>query len=1736
MRSLHPNFRLCVAIAVSILLFGIFTRAQEKPKPSSADTPTSKPQVPVTKKMATPAASAANEDDLDKAPAAESDNDSPEQIRKRDEWFYKQRSSVNGHIPAGARFKAFEHMQHMMEAEGKLVRRPDGFYVAASPQGTVTPQGAVTTSWTSIGPTPTTGGVFSPVTGRVTTIAVDPSDSSGNTVLIGAAQGGIWRSIDAGATWTAVGDQSPSLAMGSIGFAPSQPTIVYAGTGEQASIGFDIYYGAGVLKSIDRGLTWTPTCTVAGPACPFIGPYLDTLHPGFGFFNFGGARISYIAVNPQNPNLVLVAAQLGIEGPTEGIYCSSDGGAHWSNIFPDEMATFVGFASSTVAFAAFGMPFGSSPGAPHGNGIYKSTNANSCSATFSPLAGGLPAQTSIGRIDLGISPNFASDNTVYASIADASPDPTTGFSRGSRTNLGVFLTTNGGTSWVQTSAPDICQRQCWYDNVVKVDPLRGGTAFFGGAAVRDMNGNPNWVVRTTNSGASWTSVIPALPALGQPANPGVPHVDNHAIALFKLPSGKVRLYLGNDGGIWRTDDAEASSITWINLNNPSLTLSQFYPSLSIHPSNAKFAYAGTQDNSSQQYAGSPTWGTASRTVNTSSGPVVISACGDGGQTAIDAQVPSTVYISCQGISVQTSYLDGAAGSFVPAINGIGADYVNFIPPLAVDPNAPNVGYFGTTKIYQTIDAGNTWTSITGGDLAAGYNGDVLTTISVAPGNSSVVYAGSSSGFIFSSPYVTPGTTFANFGQHPNIGIFPNRSVTSIAIDPSDPTGNTAFISFSGFSFVGADLLNPSININDPSGHVFKTTDGGFSLVDVSCSTADCSKPNPTDLPNIPANAVVIDPNVPNTLYVATDLGVFVGNCSTMPCTWSTLGTGLPHVAVLSLRLHEASRTLRAATHGRGAWDILLNNFTFPAGPHITSITPTSAAAGSTSSVTLTVNGSGLTGGTIQFGGTALTTTSVQTDTQLTATVATSLLVTGTIPVTVKISSTSVSNSLPFDVLGAAPTLASCASATPAAVSPCSTPVQTPNPNQNIQLNLTGTNFVNGAQVLFNGTHNGVTTSVKDSSHLTATLPAALLGPFGSTNTIAMLDPPPGGGKAAQTQVFIVAAPAPPNDNFANAINISVLSLSDVQDSSGATTETRDPVPACARQYPTTLNTGGHLNGLYNTIWYKFTPLFSATLNVDTRGSSYDTVLSIWTGSPGSFTPVACNDDINPGIVTQSELLNVPLTLGTTYYLMVSSFGPPDPNPVALGGRSVLNFVYNNGFSPAPTVSSIMPTGAKSGDAGLTLTVNGSTFLPGATVTFNGTPEATTFINSSQLTATIQAADIVLPGTYPVQAWNSNQGGPTITFANFTVSLGVYPAPNLTSIRPQNSLAGALPFTLAAIGTNFAPAAVVNFNNVAKTTLVSGSTYATITVDTADIANAGTVQISITNPPPGGGASITSFPFTIIAPNPVPTITSISPTTASNSSSNPITLTINGTNFQTGATAYFNGNGQGATVISPTQLTMLLYLGGVAPGTYPIAVTDPYPGGTATTNFTVTGPPDFSITSSGTTTQTVAAGQTATFTNAISIAAQNGFSAQVNLSCTLPIAATATTCSVTPNMFTSGSGTATVTVATMARGFAPPVWPRVRFISRPQFLPVSLLMMLLSALLLRFARTRRQRFAGALPLAILVLLLTMEAIGCGGGSSPPPPPTGTPAGTYTVTVTATSGTTLTHTTTLTVVVQ
>ena len=204
---MRKKLNVCVFVLIGILfLVWDSTAAQEKLSTPQAPDSSASTKFPAAKQ---PAAQARAE--ADEKPGNEAEGkDGPEQLRKRAEWFYKQRSSVNGHIPAGARVRAFQHMQQMMTAEGKLTRRADGWFAAA-----VSPEIGASSfpAWAPIGPTPTTGGVFSPVTGRISTIAVDPSDATGNTVLLGGAQGGIWHSTNAGATLPPPAPLPPSISL-----------------------------------------------------------------------------------------------------------------------------------------------------------------------------------------------------------------------------------------------------------------------------------------------------------------------------------------------------------------------------------------------------------------------------------------------------------------------------------------------------------------------------------------------------------------------------------------------------------------------------------------------------------------------------------------------------------------------------------------------------------------------------------------------------------------------------------------------------------------------------------------------------------------------------------------------------------------------------------------------------------------------------------------------------------------------------------------------------------------------------------------------------------------------------------------------------------------------------------------------------------------------------------------------------------------------------------------------------------------------------------------------------------------------------------------------------------------------------------------------------------------------------------------------------------------------------------
>ena len=234
----------------------------------------------------------------------------------------------------------------------------------------------------------------------------------------------------------------------------------------------------------------------------------------------------------------------------------------------------------------------------------------------------------------------------------------------------------------------------------------------------------------------------------------------------------------------------------------------------------------------------------------------------------------------------------------------------------MDPSNPQILYFGTFRVYQTTDSATSWTAISS-DLTEG-SYYTITTIAVAPTDSKTVYAGTLDHMVWLTTNADqgPGATWTNRSAG-----LPLRSVTQITADPTN--SQVAYVTFSGFSGFG-----------DTQGHVFRTTNRGLRWTDISGTP-------PNALPNIPVNDMVVDPDLTGTLYVGTDAGVF--GSSDGGANWSPVGTGLPRVLVLGLKLHRPTRTLRAASYGRGAWDLTL--------PSATSSTSTSTSSSSTVSTT-----------------------------------------------------------------------------------------------------------------------------------------------------------------------------------------------------------------------------------------------------------------------------------------------------------------------------------------------------------------------------------------------------------------------------------------------------------------------------------------------------------------------------------------------------------------------------------------------------------------------------------------------------------------------------------------------------------------------------------------------------------------------------------------------------------------
>jgi hypothetical protein len=571
-------------------------------------------------------------------------------------------------------------------------------------------------TWTALGPAPL-GSTYS---GRAVGIAAHPSDA--NTIYLATAGGGVWKTTNGGTNWTPLTDAQATLFMGAIAIAPSNPNIIYAGTGESNNSRLS-FYGRGVLKSTDAGATWT-----------LMGSSVFDRH-----------TISSVQVDPTNSNVVFVAVagagQNGVGGGT-GIYKSIDGGGTWTNTTASISTTDfysdvqIDPTNSQNVYMAIGTLTGVSV-----CGVYKSTNGG---ASWS-LAGNFPGGVTIGNTKIAIS--RSSPGTVYASVIGTGQAGSSTYGSGFR----VFKTIDAGATWAPTTAtpPNWTGTQGWYDTAISVSPSDPNVVFLTGSA------GTNSMLRSINGGASWSDFH---------TGGNTPHVDHHAAAF----DASGRLLDANDGGLWRLP-TPATSTSWVNLNG-NLNTIQFL-GIAQHPANINIAFGGSQDNGTERFNDGLNWTQVEG--------------GDGGDVNISPNNNNRVYhiapVASFGSSSWFRRSDDGGTTWVSKVNGITSSAsAAFYAPFVIDPNSfagSDRLLLGTNQVYESTNNADSWTALSTPGLNGWTTSVAMSALAVAKTNANTIYAAAGN-----SLYVTlnHGATWTNRS------ISGSGNISDLAVSRFDP--------------------------------------------------------------------------------------------------------------------------------------------------------------------------------------------------------------------------------------------------------------------------------------------------------------------------------------------------------------------------------------------------------------------------------------------------------------------------------------------------------------------------------------------------------------------------------------------------------------------------------------------------------------------------------------------------------------------------------------------------------------------------------------------------------------------------------------------------------------------------------------------------------------------------------------------------------------------------------------
>ena len=805
------------------------------------------------------------------------------------------------------------------------------------------------------------------------------------------------------------------------------------------------------------------------------------------------------------------------------------------------------------------------------------------------------------------------------------------------------------------------------------------------------------------------------------------------------------------------------------------------------------------------------------------------------------------------ISPTSATAGGAA--FTLTVNGTG-----FVSTSVVKFNgaAKTTTFVSATQVTAAITAadiataGTASVTVTNPAPGGGTSGTVSFAINAVSGPALTSIAPTSAtagGAAF--PLTLAGTGFVS-GATVNFG-------TNPAITPSSVTSTQIVATIPAADIATTGTVN--VTVTNPTG-------GGTS----NAQTFTINNPAPTETSISPTSATAggaaFTLTVNGTGFVSTSVVKFNSAAKTTTFVSATQVTAAITAADIATA-GTASVTVTNPAPGGGTSGTVSFTINAVSGPALTSIAPTSATAGG-AAFPLTLAGTGfVSGATVNFGTNPAITPSSVTSTQIVATIpAADIATTGTVNVTVtNPTGGGTSNAQTFTINNPAPTETS--------ISPTSATAG----GAAFTLTVNGTGFVSTSVVKFNGA--AKTTTFVSATQVTAAITAADIATAG-TASVTVTNPAPGGGTSGTVSFAINAVSGPAltsiaptsataggaafpltlaGTGFVSGATVNFGTNPAITPSSVTSTQIVATIPAADIATTGTVNVtvtnptgGGTSNAQTFTINNPAPTETSISPTSATAGGAAFTLTVNGTGfvstSVVKFNGAAKTTTFVSATQLTAAIAAADIATAGTANVTVT-------NPAPGGTSNAVSFTISNAV---PTVTSLSPATAIAGSAAFTLTVNGAGFVNGASVQFNGSTRATTFVSTTQITAAILAPDIATAGTANVTVTNpAPTVGPSTPLV-FTISSSENPVPTISSLGTNHSPGGAS-FTLTVNGTNFEAKSVVNFNGKPEATTFVSATKLSAAIPASDVAVVGNMNVTVTNPTPGGGTS-TASPFTI----------------------------------------------------------------------------------------------------------------------------------------------------------------------------------------------------------------------------------------------------------------------------------